>query len=177
MSNLDGILKDVLLKSIGGNIHDMVLIVNELPESLFYILNYPRVPKLDRDGYPSGDLIRDRKSPKTSKELKPGITASQTGDGGFVFDTMTNAGEERFAEVSAHIRGLLPRDVPIPQMIPYAVEPGTMSSPPLQRHQIPRVELPVSSPPVEAKASTVQASPSNLQETPKKRGRPAKIRS
>lgn len=158
--SLDGILKDVLIKQIGGNTHDLVFVVSELPRSLFYTKAWKKVPKMDRDGYPTGNLISSR----TEKilGLKPGIKFSQTGDKGFVFDSMSNEGRERLAELDRFIFDTLPPNATIPHREAYCREPGNMTSPPRAKHELPRVEMPVSSPPVEVKTSTVSASPSNL---------------
>lgn len=162
MSEVTGILKDVLIKQIGGNVHDLGIVVNELPRDLFYHKNFPRVPKLDRDGEPTGNLKRDRKVGKIKDELKPGVTLSQTGDGGYVINIQSQEGQQRFKELSSYVVHMLPVGTAMPKFDFICVEPGNMSSPPKPISELPRVELPVSSPPVEEKSSAVQASPSNL---------------
>ncbi len=172
---IEGVLKDVLVKEVGGNMHDKVFIVNELPRSLFYTTAPKMIPKIDRDGYPTGDMVPDLKNKQ--EVLKEGITLSQAGDNGYVFDCSTNAGRAELEVVDRYISSMLPASVrPAPREF-YCSEPGNYTSPPRPLHQLPRVELPVSSPPVEESSSMVQASPSTLKEAPKKRrGRPAKVK-
>jgi len=172
MPHVDGILKEVLVKQIGGNIHDMGIVINELPKELFYQKNFPRVPKLDRDGEPTGNLKRDRAVGKITNELKPGISYSQTGDGGYVIDIKNQEGEQRFRELSSYIMAHLPPGSASPKFDFICVEPGNPSSPPKPTNQLPRVQLPVSSPPVSSNEDAVQASPSTLA---KRRGRPKKV--
>ncbi len=162
MSEVTGVLKDVLIKQIGGNVHDLGIVVNELPKNLFYHKNFPRVPKLDRDKEPTGNLKRDRAAGKIADELKPGIKVSQTGDGGFVINIHNQEGEQRFREISSYITSNLPAGTAQPRFDYICTEPGNASSPPKPVAQLPRVELPVSSPPVEEKSSTVQAPSSTL---------------
>lgn len=162
-------LKDVLIIQVGGNFHDLAIVVNELPKNLFYHKNFPRVPKLDRDGEPTGNLKRDRAVGKIADELKPGIKMSPAFKGGFVIDIQNQEGEQRFRELSSYITTNLPAGTTAKRFEPLCVEPGNPSSPPRPISQLPRVELPVSSPPVSSNEDAVQASPSTLK---RGRGRP-----
>jgi len=157
--SLDGVIKDVLIKEVGGSMHDMVFVVNELPVKKLFIKAWKKIPKVDRDGDFTGRLVRS-KSEKILA-LRPGITVSQTGDGGFVFDTMTNAGRDVLLELDRFIADTLPINTTIIRREAYCREPGNVKSPPRQKHELPRVELPVSSPPVVANAAMVQPSPSS----------------
>lgn len=167
------IIKDVLIKEIGGNMHDKVQVVNELPKNLLYVTGHPKVPKINRDGDFTSELKEDRNT--WIDVLKDGIKPSQTGDGAYVFDVATGAGKERLAEIDQYILATLPREAGVPHREFICAEPGDAKSPPKPRNQFPRVELPVSSPPVEVQASMTQASPSNLETLVQpKRGRPKK---
>ena len=170
MTETIGILKDVLIKAVGGSMHDMVQVVNELPKSLLYERGYAKKPRMDRDGYPTGYMVEDKTKP--IDVLKDGIKISQTGDGGYVFDMGTGISKERLAELDQFILKSLPREAAIPHREYICIEPGNKSSPPKPRNQFPRVELPVSSPPVEDKTSMIQDSPSVLEPlTHNRRGR------
>ena len=156
-----GILQDVLIKEIGGSIHDKVQVINELPKSLLFIKGHPKVPKINKDGETTAELKEDRQV--WVDVLKDGIKPSQTGDGGYVFEIGTNAGRERLAEIDQYVLAALPREAGVPRRDFICIEPGDAKSPPKQRNQFPRVELPVSSPPVEEKSSMTQTSPSTLE--------------
>lgn len=175
MSNKDrveGVLKDVLIKEVGGNMHDKVFVVNELPKSLLFIKHYPWMPEINKmTGKLEGKLIRNRQAGRIIDELKPGIKVSQTGDGGFVFDSGMNEGRERLTELDKYIATNLPKESPILKREIYSREPGNPGSPPRMKHELPRVVLSVSSPPVAAQTATVQGQPSILTEPLVKRKR------
>lgn len=169
-------LKDVLIKEVKGGV-DKVFIIDNIPKSLLYkndlkmVIDYSTpyqhlVPAYKLDGMGNrintGELV---------EVLKEGIEFSQTGDGAYVFHTNYNEAAQRLQEIDRYIALSVPQADRIPERVPYAAQPGVMTSGPIARHQIPRVVLPeLVSPPVLA---TAQVQPTrvieNLPENPANR--------
>ena len=149
------LLKNVLIKEVGSL--DKVFYVDNLPKNLMY----RRVKKMIIDPYdaqqrvvPEYDLVDGRKIPTNAmvEELLPGIEVSPTGDGAFVFFLMMNEAKERLADIKRYIKGAMPVAERIPEPVPYAIQPGVMSSGTIPLHNIPRVVLPEPVSPPVAKA-------------------------
>lgn len=167
-------LKNVLIKEVGSETNDLVFIVDNLPKSLFYkkVKKVKQVPSwaVDYPGTQEAKIIddyvlRDENAPDEPRnrrytgamtdELHEGIEMSATGDGGYVFNTMYNESADRLHEVDRYIRENSPPTDRLPRRIPYAAQPGLMSSAPRPLSQLPRVVLPE---PVSPPAQAVQVS-------------------
>lgn len=172
---MDELLKDVLIKEASGI--DKVILVDNLPKSLLYkkdikmVIDYSTpyqhlVPAYELDG--KGNRIN---TGELVEVLKEGIERSQTGDGAFVFNVNYNESKQRLQELDRYIAMSVPQADRIPERVPYAAQPGVMTSGTIARNQIPRVVLPeLVSPPVLA---TAQVTPTrvieNLPENPANR--------
>lgn len=150
------LLKNVLIKEVGSL--DKVLYVDNLPKSLLF----RRVKKMVIDPYdaqqrvvPEYNLVDGRKIPTNAQEdeLLPGIEISPTGDGAFVFFLQMNEAKERLNDIKRFIKSNVPVAERVPEAVPYAIQPGIMSSGTIPLHNIPRVVLPEPVSPPAAKAS------------------------
>ncbi len=158
---MEEMLKDVLIKDAAGV--DKVFIVDNLPKSFLYktdakmIIDYtdPQGRQnyvLDFEVLENG--IKRRTGAKEDK-LLPGIDRDEN-DGAYVFFTDFNAAKDALAAIDRYISMTVPVSERVPERVIYAAQRGSMTSGPLQRHQIPRVALPeLVSPPVLATAQAV----------------------
>lgn len=160
-------LKNVLIKEVDGSkLGDKVFFVDNLPKNLLYqselrmMIDYTN---------PQQNLVpaftlneRSMKVPTGERidVLKPGIERSQTGDGAYVFFTQNNEGYQRLQEIDRYIAQSVPVAERVAHRVPYALQPGVMSSGPKPLSDLPRVVLPE---PVSPPANAVQteATPSS----------------
>lgn len=170
------LLKDVLIKEVDGTrTGDKVFFVDNLPKSLIYqtqrkqIIDYTD-PQNRQQLVPDFKLNdAGRKVPTGAMEdvLLPGIEFSQTGDGAFCFFTEYNEAKYRLQAIDAYIRQTAPVAERVPQRIPYAMQPGVLSSSPRPLSDLPRVVLPgIVSPPAHAVQSST---PTAVLEAPTKK--------
>lgn len=169
------LLKNVLIKEVNGA-SDKVAYVDNLPKDLLYA----RTKKMVIDPYdpqqrivPEYSMVDGRKVPTNAMvdELHAGIEKSPTGDEAFCFFTVYNEAKERLAAIDRYIRNNVPVAERVQQRVPYALQPGVMTSGTIPLHNIPRVVLPeLVSPPV-AKA-TVQVEAHTAVLTVKKERKP-----
>lgn len=139
---MEEILKEVLIKKCGNRLHDQVLIIENLPSRFIWEQTRKMEQQLDRDGYPTGNLI-----PAKSGELvwttKIGIEKSQTRDGGYCFWTNERDSNDRLLDIMKYVEAMFPRDQRIPEFVDNAQMRGEMNSGPLSYFDIPRVVLPL----------------------------------
>lgn len=152
------LLQNVLIKEVDGTkTGDKVFIVDNLPKSLIYA----RVAKQMIDyTNPQQNLVpafeideRGRKIPtgETIDELLPGIEHSQSGDNSFVFFIGFNESRYRLEAIDRYIQQAAPVADRVPRRVPYATQPGVLTSGPRPLSDIPRVVLPgLVSPPAQA---------------------------
>lgn len=114
-------LKDVLVKEVNSR-GDLVFIVEELPKEFFYI----QVPAVKLSNF--GDTVTPIEGKFTDKLIE-GITHSQTGDQGFLFDPSNNNSKPLLERVDRYIQDRLPVNSIKPQRVRYAERPGDMASP------------------------------------------------
>lgn len=163
-------MKDVLIKEAGGV--DKVFIVDYLPKELLYrqakrlvfvprhAVDYdPHFPKVVeayelRDPDAPDEPRNRRLTHELGDELLPGIEASQTNDGGYVFFTNLHEGKARLEAIDSYIRRILGPLSPVPERVEYSSVRGSFSAPPKFRHELPRVVLPE---PVSPPSKDVQA--------------------
>lgn len=159
-------LKNVLIKEVDGTrTGDKVFYIDNLPITLLMKLEPKRI--IDYTD-PQQRIVNDfvltdegRKKFTGEKEwvLLPGIEKSQSGDEGYCFHTAYNEAKQRLLDIDNYIRANMPVLERIPSRIPYALQPGLLSSSARPLHTLPRVVLPEPvSPPakaVQAEASTV----------------------
>lgn len=155
------VLKNVLIKEVDGSkVGDKVFIVDNLPKSLLYTKVIKRVIDLESQNQnliPDFKIVEGRRVPTGAMvdELLPGIEMSQTGDGAYVFFVMNNESKYRLQDIDNYLRAKVPVTERIPQRIPYAVQPGVLTSGPRALSDLPRVVLPE---PVSPPVQTVQVS-------------------
>lgn len=138
-------LREVLIKKVGNKLHDKVLIVENLPRKFLFEQTRKMVQRIDRDGYPDGTLVV-APSGELVWTLRPGIEKSQTGDGGFVFDTMDREAMERLADIMRYIEMSFSRDKVIPAFVDNAQQIGDARTGPIAYFQMPRISLPPPAP-------------------------------
>ena len=149
------LLKNVLIKEVGSR-GDLVAYIDNLPKSLLYIRAKKMIidyadPKGNQNLVPAFELNERGQKVFTNEyidELQPGMELSQTGDGAYVFFTQYNEAKKRLEEIDRYIKGNVPIAERIQSRIPYAVQPGVLSSGPIPLSSIPHVVLsePVSPP-------------------------------
>src|SRR5688572_6086434 len=111
-------IKEALIKEVTGVSHDLVFIVENLPKHLLFHKGPKMVPKVDDKGYGTGDLITVQG--EFVDTLNGGIQYSQTGDGGFVFDTNHGEAIDALKDIDRYIESSFPRDQRIPKRACYA---------------------------------------------------------
>lgn len=149
------LLKDVFIKVMWGGRPDTVFIVDNLPADMIYRLEHPRKINKESKVY-EPDVEADKVS-----TLLPGITLSQTGDGGFVFDATNNESKQRLKTIDDYVRSTWDYKKPLPQRVPNAIQPSNSASGPLPLALIPRVTLPVLAPATEEVQTPRQAAAAN----------------
>lgn len=151
-------MNDVMIKEAVGV--DKVFVVDNLPKELIYrpakklvfvprhAVDYdPTFPKiveayeLRNEDMP--DEPRNRRlTHEMSDELLPGIEASQTNDGSFVFFTEIHESKMRLEAIDNYIRRMIGPMAPMPERVEYASIRGSFTAAPKRREELPRVALP-----------------------------------
>lgn len=135
-------LKNVLIKLIRGGFTDRVLFLDNVPEDMFYELQYPRICL--------GKGQEQHYEPDMSKEkimtLFPELSISQTGDKGIVFDLENEHSKNRFLALDRYIKSVFPNNKLPAEPIVNSLDPMDQSAPALELSKIPRVVLPSLSP-------------------------------
>ncbi len=138
-------LSDVLIIEALGRM-PTCHIVDNLPKHLLYQRTKKLMPmqeysermvpcfKVDEHGkhVPTGEM---------EDTLQPGVEMSQSGDGAYVFYPNLSESKSRLLMIDEYIRQHV-QDPEKRKRIPYALQPGLLTSSPKSRHQIPHVELP-----------------------------------
>ena len=160
-------MSDVLIKEAGGP--DKVFLVDNLPKELLYrkakrlvfvpryAVDYdPHFPKTVeayelRDPDMPDEPRNRRLTHELGDELLPGIEASQTADGGYVFFVNMHEARMRLEAIDSYIKRVLGPLAPVPERVEYSSVKGSFNAPPKFRHELPRVVLPGAvSPPAQA---------------------------
>lgn len=143
------VLKKVLIKEVDGSKEgDKVFYVENLPKSFLYhqerkqIIDFTSkeqrlVPEfvLDEHG---------RKVPTHAMAdvLNAGIEMSQTRDGAYCFFTQYNEARASLAAIDRYIQQTVPVYDRVAKRVPYAMQPGVLTSGPIALSDIPVVTLP-----------------------------------
>lgn len=165
-------LSKVLIKEVnGGGQGDKVFYVENLPKSLLFrkekkqIIDY--TDEQNRQRYVPDFRLDEqgRKIPTGAFQdvLLAGIEKSQTGDDAYCFDMALNEGKDHLRAIDQYIQQTVPVYDRVAQRVPYAMQPGLLTSGPIPLSTIPCVVLPgVASPPAQAEqpqANAVVSSP------------------
>lgn len=159
---MEEMLDEVFLKESNEMGQDRVVILKNVPRRLFYRLVPKMIQKYDRDGYTDGTLTPDPSGEKVYALLE-GMRHSKTGDGAIVVDRRFEDGKFALQAIDAYIAGTLPRDIVIPQRVPYAIDPTNTRSMPRPRTLIPVIELPK---PIKTVSSEVSPAGNAAPQTP-----------
>jgi len=151
---LPDILPEVRIKLTKGSSGDNVIIIENIPKDMLYTKTRKMVPRLDRDGELTG-------------ELKPGMEFQEVlreklemGGDGFIHFEIRNPGVQLiYRSIMNYVEKSLPRGELIPKPVKYSSMPGHPMANPIGLEQVPRVVLPVSSPPSVQKTVEVGAPP------------------
>lgn len=136
------LLKDVLITLTKAGRTDRVLIIDNIPESLFYELRFPLIcvgQGANQNWQPD---LKAGKEMKLFEELR----LSQTGNGSIVFDMDNEQSLMRWGAVYSYIRNTYPHSKVLPQAVENSVDPKNLAAGPLALKDVPRVVLPVLSP-------------------------------
>jgi hypothetical protein len=143
--SVEGTMKEVLVKVITGSGCDRVLVIENLPKRFIFEKVQKMAPLFVQNS--AGMKIATEASIPVFGEyeeaLKEGITLSQTGDGGYVFNLNENKSVELFKELDNYVKRNLPRDHERVEAVPYATDPSSALSGPIPYSAIPRAKLPV----------------------------------
>lgn len=152
-----------LSKDAGG---DYVIVINNLPKKFLYRKGY--VPEVIKDERGIGTEYT-KPSAIERDELLPKLKEDQTGRGFVLFELRNSEVSQVYAAIMNFVERSLPRGELIPTPVKYSSDPEHPSASPIDDAQIPRVMLPVSSPP---SAKAVEAgTPSTLPPTDKRKTR------
>lgn len=136
------LLNNVLIKLIRGGFTDRVLIVDNVPEDMFYEMKHPRIciGEGDKQHY-----VDDTKQEKVAT-LYPELRLSQTGDKGIVFDMENEHAKNRYLTLDRFIKMSFPHNRVPAEPIVNSIDPMDQSAPALELSKVPRVTLPALSP-------------------------------
>ncbi len=136
------LLSNVFIKLIRGGFTDIVLFIDNVPEEMFYEMQYPRVCVGEGQAQ---HYIADQTKAKIPT-LYPELSLSQVGDGGIVFDLDNDQSKNRYLALNRFIRSEFPSNKLPAEPIVYSVDPMDSGSPALELSKVPRVVLPSLSP-------------------------------
>jgi hypothetical protein len=139
---MEEMLKEVFIKEFHESGVDRVFYVQNLPKRLIWRKVPKMVVRYDRDGYTDGTLAVDPKGEMVDG-LLDGLEHSRNGDKSIVFPMGVEAAKFALRAIDAYIAGTLPRDIVLPQRIPYPLDPTSSRSMPKTRDMIPTVVLPL----------------------------------
>jgi len=137
------LLKDVLVKLMREGFTDRVMLIDNIPEELFYEMRHPLKISL-RDNQPHTAMWTPDLNKEKIPTLKEHIKASQTGDGGLVFNIGNENARILYAAVTRYIKTMDPLNDT--EAVVNSVDPSDSASPVLALSKVPRVVLPVLSP-------------------------------
>ena len=140
---IDGYLDEVFIKAVTDSGIDMVFILRNLPKKFIYREVPKTVTRYDRDVYTDGTQMVDP-SGAMKEELLDGLEHSQTEDGSILVRTGLEPGKTALVAIDRYIAGTLPRDVVIPERVPYPMQVGDPRSNPRPKSMIPAIDLPKS---------------------------------
>ena len=153
---MEKLLKDVLIKLNRGGMTYRVLLVDNIPESLFYDYKHPRKINMVNGQPHTQHWVADTEKPKV-RTLKEHIKESQNGDGGLVFNMENTNSKDLYNAVDRYITTHYPSNKVVPKAVINAVDPTDKRSQPLALKDVPRVVLPVLSPSASADAGDTTA--------------------
>jgi hypothetical protein len=135
-------LNNVLIKLIRGGFTDRVLFIDNVPEEMFYEMQYPR--KCEGVGQ-AQHYVADTSKPKVPT-LYGELSESQTGDKGIVFNLENENAKNRYLALDRYIKSVYPNSKVPAEPIVNSLDPMDSSAPALALSQVPRVVLPALSP-------------------------------
>ncbi len=150
-------LINVMIRLTRGGFTDRVLMIDNVPEDMFYELQHPR--KCIGEGA-AQHYVTDTDKPKVMT-LFPELTHSLTGDKSIVFDMENEHSKNRYLALNRFIKSVYPNNQLVPEPVVYAVDPMDSNSAPLSVEKLPRVVLPTLSP-SESKGSVVGGTTASL---------------
>jgi hypothetical protein len=160
---LPEILPEARLKICRQAAGDSVLIIENLPKRFLYRRIRKKVPIVDEA---TGIATENMKV--TSEWVDVPLEKLRLSQDGLDFVHMEIRipdVADIYARIMTYVESNVPRGEIIPKPIPYAAQPGHPMSPPIPLNHIPRVKIPVSSPP---SAQAVEAgTPSKIQDEAK----------
>lgn len=140
------LINDVLVKLIKGGSVDQVMILDNVPEDMFYKMAFPRIAV----GKGQENHWEPDQNAAKVLTLHDELSLSQTGDGAIVFDMENENAIDRFKALDRYIRQMWPANKAVPEFKPNSEDPTDSRARPLLRSDIPRAVLPVLSPPTGA---------------------------
>jgi len=141
---LPSILPEVKIKLCKQGAGDSVIIIENLPKEFIYRRKPLRAPKLNRDGEFTGELVNMK---DTEDAVHEKLSVDQSGRGFIHFEIRNAEVMDMYKRIMDYVETSIPRGEIIPRPVPYAAMPGHPMSPPINDDQIPRVTIPISSPP------------------------------
>ncbi len=150
-------LINVMIRLLRGGFTDRVLLIDNVPEDMFYELQHVR--KCIGEGA-AQRYVPDMDKPKVMT-LYPELVASLTGDKSIVFDMENEHSKNRYLALNRYIKSVFPNNQLPAEPVVYAVDPMDQNSPPLPVEKLPRVVLPTLSP-SESKDSVVGGTTASL---------------
>lgn len=147
------VIKEVLIIEANG-INTSCFIVENLPKNLVYHKVKKLMP-LDEyserlvPAFTVDDQGKKHATGELEEALLPGIELDGAGSGGLIFEGATDESKQRLKAIDKHIEDTIKDPALRRPRVPYAQQPGSLTSGPKPYHTIIRVHLPEPvSPPV-----------------------------
>lgn len=140
MSQIEGIIKEALIKECGNMFHDKVFIIENLPRKFLYHKTVKMVSRKDKEGNLDGTKVPNQQG-EMEETLLPGIEMSAQGDGAYIFWSSEQESKERLKDIDVYLERAVPRDSRIPKRVDYAQQVGDARSNPIPYSRIPRIAL------------------------------------
>jgi hypothetical protein len=138
------LLKNVFIRLVRGGFTDRVIIIDNVPQEMFYELQHPRVAVgKGQEQHWEADRTQTR-----VMTLYPELSFSQTGDGSIVFDLENEHSKNRYLALDRFVKSVFPNNRLPAEPVVYSTDPMDQSAPALELSKVPRVVLPTLSPSV-----------------------------
>lgn len=135
-------INEVVIREVPPQGKDKAFVLTNLPKKFIFQPVAKLVPKRDRDGNLTGDLVPDP-SGEMVEGLRPGIERFRNRKDEFLFFSNKADAMTALAEIDAYVSSVIPRDVVIPKRDYVALDPTDMRSSPKDREDLPKIELPL----------------------------------
>jgi hypothetical protein len=119
------LLKNVFIRLVRGGFTDRVIIIDNVPQEMFYELQHPRVAVgKGQEQHWEADRTQTR-----VMTLYPELSFSQTGDGSIVFDLENEHSKNRYLALDRFVKSVFPNNRLPAEPVVYSTDPMDQSAP------------------------------------------------